>query len=67
MSDIHIQSHDTGRAAPEKRWSKEEMLAEFEPLGFQAPYIVVKRKSDGVTGSLEFTHEPRWYFDFQPH
>jgi hypothetical protein len=26
--------------------------------------VVVKRKSDGKKGSLEFTHSPRVYFNF---
>jgi hypothetical protein len=26
--------------------------------------VVVKRKSDGVVGSLEFQHHPRFYFNF---
>ena len=34
-------------------------------LGFVAPLIVVRRKSDGVRGSLEFQHDPRLYFNFQ--
>jgi hypothetical protein len=29
-----------------------------------APLIVVQRKADGVKGSLEFQHEPRYYFNF---
>ncbi len=30
-----------------------------------APYVVVRRKSDGQKGSLEFQHHPRYYFRFQ--
>jgi hypothetical protein len=26
---------------------------------------VVRRKSDGVKGSLEFQHNPRFYFNFK--
>jgi len=39
-----------------------EMTALYEVVGFMAPFVVVKRRSDGVRGSLEFTHMPRWYF-----
>ena len=35
---------------------------DFEVLGFAAPFVVVRRRSDGVAGSLEFTHHPRVYF-----
>lgn len=36
----------------------------YDVLGFMAPYVVVRRKSDGVKGSLTFQHSPRIYFDF---
>ena len=47
-----------------KVWSTEEMRSEFEAVGFAAPFVVVRRRSDGVKGSLEFLHSPRWYFNF---
>ena len=51
-------------AAADKRWTTEEMQREFTVTGFAAPFVVVVRKSDGVRGSLEFTHNPRVYFNF---
>ena len=42
-----------------------ELAAEFEVIGFMAPFVAVRRKSDGVVGSLEFQHEPRLYFNWQ--
>jgi hypothetical protein len=30
-----------------------------------APFVVVRRLSDGQKGSLEFQHHPRFYFNFQ--
>ncbi len=48
-----------------KTWSTTEFQEEFEVIAFSAPYVVVKRKSDGVTGSLQFTHRPRQYFEFK--
>ena len=47
-------------------WSTQELGQEFEVLGFAAPLVVVRRKSDGVRGSLELQHHPRFYFSFQP-
>lgn len=48
-------------------WSTEELSRDFEVIGFLAPYVVVRRKADGVRGSLEFQHgPPRLYFNFQP-
>ena len=48
-------------------WSTDEMCEEFEAIGFMAPIVVVRRRSDGRKGSLEFQHSPRFYFNFQPH
>lgn len=45
-------------------WDTETMQRDFEPLGFAAPFIVVRRRSDGQKGTLTFTHNPRVYFDF---
>lgn len=45
-------------------WDTEEMQRDFEPLGFAAPFIVVRRREDGQRGTLTFTHSPRVYFDF---
>jgi hypothetical protein len=47
-------------------WSTEELARDFEVIGFLAPFVVVRQKSDGVKGSLEFQHCPRWYFNFEP-
>ena len=51
-------------ALAEKRWDTQELARDFEVIGFLAPFVAVRRKSDGVKGSLEFTHYPRWYFNF---
>ena len=51
-------------ARAEQRWDTRELARDFEVIGFMAPFVVVKRKSDGAKGSLEFTHNPRWYFNF---
>lgn len=45
-------------------WDTDEMQRDFEPIGFAAPFIVVRRRSDGQKGTLTFTHSPRVYFDF---
>jgi hypothetical protein len=48
-------------------WSTDQLRQEFEVIGFAAPIVVVRRRSDGVKGSLEFQHQPRFYFAWQPH
>jgi hypothetical protein len=51
-----------------KVWDTDELRQDFEVIGFMAPLIAVRRKSDGVKGSLEFQHgPPRLYFNWQPH
>lgn len=49
-------------ANTEPTWSTTELTRDFEVMGFSAPFVVVRRRSDGVLGSLEFTHQPRVYF-----
>jgi hypothetical protein len=51
-------------AAAEQTWTTDELQRDFEVIGFSAPFVVVRRKSDGCKGSLEFTHSPRVYFGF---
>jgi hypothetical protein len=48
-----------------RTWTTDELTRKFEVLGFAAPFVVVRRRSDGVTGSLEFTHHPRVYFGWR--
>ena len=47
-------------------WATDELSDTFKVIGFMAPLVVVRRKSDGVEGSLEFQHSPRLYFNFEP-
>lgn len=42
-----------------------EMTAEFEAIGFLAPFVMVRRRSDGVKGTLMFSGSPRFYFGFE--
>ncbi len=48
-------------------WTTQELSQDFEVISFMAPLVVVRRKADGVKGSLEFQHNPRFYFNFAPH
>lgn len=52
--------------AGERVWTTEELQRDFDVLGFAAPLVVVRRRSDGVRGSLMFTHQPRYYFGWEP-
>jgi hypothetical protein len=46
-------------------WGPDDLLLEFEVIGFAVPYVVVRRRCDGSLGSLEFQHRPRFYFNFE--
>jgi len=45
-------------------WNTKELQQDFTVQGFASPCVLVIRKSDGVKGTLEFIHQPRFYFDF---
>jgi len=47
-------------------WTTDELSKDFAPQSFMAPYLVCIRNSDGKQGTLQFTHNPRFYFNFQP-
>lgn len=58
---------NSGETQPEgKTWTPAQLREEFEVEGFMAPFVVVRRKCDGVRGTLTFRHHPRVYFDFEP-
>jgi len=59
-------SRDALEAEHGEVWDTNQLRDAFEVLGFSAPLVVVKRKSDGQKGSLFFQHSPRLYFNFQP-
>ena len=66
---VAINSRPRDRAELEAEygqvWDAAELARDFEVLGFLAPCVVVKRRSDGILGSLLFQHQPRLYFAFQ--
>jgi hypothetical protein len=47
-------------------WDAAELAQDFEVVGFQAPFVVVRRRHDGRLGSLLFQNHPRFYFEFVP-
>ena len=65
-----INAQPGSRDALEKEngqvWDTQELGRDYEILGFSAPLVVVKRRSDGVRGSLFFQHSPRFYYGFEP-
>ena len=47
-------------------WDTTQVQDAFEITGFMAPFVAVRRRSDGVRGSLMVQHDPRLYFGFSP-
>ena len=64
-----INSNPNERESLEKLygqvWDTKELSNDFSVSGFMAPFVIVKRKSDNKAGSLEFQHNPRYYFNFR--
>lgn len=64
-----INAKEAGREEMEKEhgkvWSTDELRKDFEVIGFLAPMVVVKRKSDNKKGSMFFQHNPRFYYGFR--
>lgn len=48
-------------------WDTDSVTAFFVIEGFMAPFVVARRRSDDVRGSLQFCHSPRFYFNFKPY
>ena len=67
---VEINAEPGSREALEAQhgqvWDTAELRNDFSVLGFAALFVIVRRKSDGVRGSLEFQHNPRFHFNFQP-
>jgi hypothetical protein len=67
-SAVESDNRDTERTRLESIYGKvydtAQIRANFEVLGFLAPFMIVKRRSDNKKGSLEFQHNPRFYFNF---
>lgn len=66
LAEINAQpgSREALEAQYGKVWTTQELSQDFEVVGFMAPLVVVRRKTDGAKGSLEFQHNPRFYWGF---
>lgn len=47
-------------------WDTSQLQDAFQVIGFAAPFVIVRRRSDGVKGSLLFQNDPRFYYGFEP-
>ena len=66
LAEINTQpgSREALEAQHGQVWDTDQLMETFEAIGFMAPLVVVRRRSDGVKGSLEFQHNPRLYWGF---
>lgn len=69
QKQVELNSPAANREKLEAEYGKvydtEQLTNEFDVIGFMAPFAVVKRRSDGVKGSVAFQHWPRFYFSFK--
>ena len=73
MTGIKIKNYDLNE--PQNReqlkethgevWDTEEFTEDFTVISFMAPFVIVKSK-EGVEGTIEFQHRPRYYYKFVP-
>lgn len=66
VAEINANAGDRERLEAEhgQVWDTAQMQEDFSVVGFAAPFVIVKRKSDGVEGTLMFQHSPRFYYAF---
>ncbi len=69
LAEINAEpgSREALEAAYGQVWDTRQLTEEFEVIGFMAPLVAVRRKADGVKGSLEFQNNPRFFFNWQRH
>ena len=65
-SPIHDYSTGEMPADDVPTWTTREMTRDFETIRFNAPFVIVRRRSDGQQGTLQFNHRPRIYWGFDP-
>lgn len=53
-------------AEHEQVWDSGQASLEFEVLGHMSPFTIVRRRFDGVIGTLNATIGRSYYFDWQP-
>ena len=68
-TEVESSDEDAERARLEKEygqvWDTKQLGKDFDVTGFMAPFVVVTRKTDNTVGTLEFQHNPRYYFNFK--
>ncbi len=65
-----IDAQPASREGLEERhgqvWDTRQLAQAFVVVGIALPCVVVRRKADGVVGSLLLQQRPRFYYSFRP-
>lgn len=48
-----------------KVWDTTELQIDFDVLSFSSGFVIVRDRSTNEKGSMDFTHMPRFYFNFR--
>ena len=62
---VYATVEDQLRAQHGRIWTTQQLREDFQVDAFLAPFVHVTRKSDGALGTLQFTHRPRYYFQWR--
>ena len=65
MTGIIINHPINPAPADVDTWTTTELQEQFDVIGFAAGMVIAKRKSDNVTGTLEFDGSPRIYHSWR--
>lgn len=65
METLEVKAELEKKHGEDNVWDIKEVQEEFEIIGFMAPYVTARRKSDNKKGILTFCHMPRFYYDFR--
>lgn len=47
-------------------WDSFQLARDFEVEAYHESFVVVRRRSDGVRGTVVFQHDPRLHWGFKP-
>ena len=61
-----IKADLVARYGADDVFTTDELTTLFTVESFACGFCFASRKSDGVQGSLDFTHSPRFYYQFRP-
>lgn len=52
---------------PENVLTSQQLAEKYEVIGFEFPYVAVRRKRDGVVGSFFYSPSKMFYFNWEQY